>query len=328
MEQFTAKRLCALMAIGAAFYLAPFVVSRAALPEATRLAVLAGTAVSLNLLVGTTGLISLAQGLFLGFGAYVVALSTIRYGQSYYEGALIALATSIPLAALVALISLRARHLFFGLLTMAIGQVAFYFVSSNYELTGGEDGLAGVVVPHWLDGELSHHIFAVTALLALCVVLLRLLGSPFGAMLVAIRDNPHRVASLGGNPKTFEFVAFVISGTVAAIFGVVFAGVEGNVDPTMISWTTSNLIIVMIALGGRFTFLGPIFGAVILESTRAYIQAHSANADLVVGVVIIVCTLMFPGGLGEIVKRVQSWRHARAVAAMTGHAFGNSRGQP
>ena len=78
---------------------------------------------------------------------------------------MIAVVGAIPLSAVVALISLRARHLFFGLLTMAIGQVAFYFVSSNYELTGGEDGLAGVVVPAWLDSDLSQHIFAVTAML-------------------------------------------------------------------------------------------------------------------------------------------------------------------
>lgn len=311
MEQFTARRLTYLLAIGAAFYLMPLALSRAALPEATRMVVLAGAAVGLNLLVGTTGMISLAQGMFLGFGAYVVALGTIRYGLSYYQAALIAVLAAIPFSAVVALISLRARHLFFGLLTMAIGQVAFYFVSSNYELTGGEDGLAGVVVPAWLDSDLSHHVFAVTVMLVVSIMLLRLLASPFGALLSAVRDNPDRVASLGGNPKIFEFVAFVITGTVAALYGVVFAGVEGNVDPTMISWTLSNLMIVMIALGGRFTFLGPIFGALILESTRAYIQAHSENADFVVGVLIIVCTLAFPDGLGEIVKRIQGWRHGR-----------------
>jgi branched-chain amino acid transport system permease protein len=273
------------------------------------MAVLAGTAISLNLLVGTTGLISLAQGMFMGFGAYVVALATIKYGVSFYMAALVALATTIPLSALVALISLRARHLFFALLTMAIGQVAFYFVSSNYELTGGEDGLAGIVVPAWLDSELSQHLFAVSAMLLLSICLLRLLGSPFGAILSAVRDNPDRVRSLGGNPKIYEIVAFMISGTIAAVYGVVFAGVEGNVDPSMISWTMSNLLIVMIALGGRFTFLGPIFGAVILEGTRAYTQAHSANADLVVGILIIVCTLMLPEGLGAVMDRIRlSWR--------------------
>jgi branched-chain amino acid transport system permease protein len=309
MEQFTAKRLTYLLAIGVVFYLMPLVLSRAALPEATRMAVLAGTAISLNLLVGTTGLISLAQGMFMGFGAYVVALATIKYGVSFYVAALVALAATIPLSALVALISLRARHLFFALLTMAIGQVAFYFVSSNYELTGGEDGLAGIVVPAWLDSELSQHFFAVSAMLVLSIGLLRLLGSPFGAILCAVRDNSDRVRSLGGNPKLYEIVAFMISGTIAAMYGVVFAGVEGNVDPSMISWTMSNLLIVMIALGGRFTFLGPIYGAVILEGTRAYTQAHSANADLVVGILIILCTLMLPEGLGAVMDRIRhSWR--------------------
>jgi branched-chain amino acid transport system permease protein len=304
MERFNARRLSALLAIGAVLYLLPFVLSRGALPEATRLVVLAGTAISLNLLVGTTGLISLCQGLFLGVGAYAVALATIRYGFSFWQGALLALAASVPMAAITALISLRARHLFFGLLTMAIGQVAFYFVESNYDLTGGEDGLVGVTVPAWLDSDVAHHVFAVTFMMVVSILLLRLLASPFGAMLCAIRDNPERVASLGGNPKLYEFAAFVISGTLAGMFGVVFAGVAGNVDPTMVSWTTSNLLIVMIALGGRFTFLGPIFGAVILEVTRAYVQARSPNADLVVGILIILCAMVLPDGVGEPLKEL------------------------
>jgi branched-chain amino acid transport system permease protein len=310
MEHFTPRRILNLLAICAAFYAMPLLLSRAALPEATRIAVLAGTAISLNLLVGITGLISLAQGLFMGFGAYVTALGTLRYGLNFYQSGLLAVVATIPLSAIVALISLRARHLFFGLLTMAIGQVAFYFVSSQYELTGGEDGLAGVVVPHWLDSDLSHHITAVSVMLVVSLAILRLIGSPFGAVLAALRDNPDRVASLGGNPKLYEFVAFVLSGTFAAVYGVLFAAVEGNVDPTMISWTTSNLLIVMIALGGRFTFLGPIFGAVIIESVQAYTQSVSDNSDFVVGVLIIVCTLALPDGLGDIFKRLGRLRAA------------------
>jgi branched-chain amino acid transport system permease protein len=154
--------------------------------------------------------------------------------------------------------------------------------------------------------------------------------SPFSALLRALRDNPDCVGSLGGNPKIFEFAAFVITGTIASVYGVVFVGVEGNVDPTMISWTLRNLTIVMIALGGRFTFLGPIFGALILESTREYIQVHSANADVVVGITIIACALIFPEGLGETVKRIQGPHYLCktkfiAIRSLANHQIGNER---
>jgi len=157
MEQFNSKRILPFLLTIAIFFLLPSIISPSWLPEATRIVVITGAAMSLNLLVGTTGLISMGQGLFFGLGAYVVALGTIRFNISYSSAVILAIAISLPLSILVALISLRAKHLFFGLLTMAIGQVAFVFVSRNYKLTGGDDGLVGVVLPSWLDNDNIQH---------------------------------------------------------------------------------------------------------------------------------------------------------------------------
>lgn len=298
MGQFDARRMAPLLLVMAVFCLLPFVVSKAVLPEATRIVVFAGAAMSLNLLVGATGLISMGQGLFFGLGAYVVALGTIRFGLGYGTAAALAFAICLPLSLIVALISLRARHLFFGLLTMAIGQVAFVFVARNYKLTGGDDGLVGVVLPKWLDNDIAQHYFAVAALLFASLFLLRLLASPLGATLGAVRDNPDRVASLGGNPKLYEIAAMVMAGLLGTGFGVVWSGTEGSVEPNLFSWVTSAMLLMMVALGGRSIFLGPLIGAVILEVTRAVLQTKSANADLVVGLVVIACAVFFPEGVG------------------------------
>src|SRR5258706_1839979 len=144
MEQFSRSRLVALLLVGVLMCLMPVFLSPAMLPEATRIVLLAGTAMTLNLLVGATGLISMGIGLLFGLGAYVVAVGTIKFGLGYGPAALLALAASLPVALLAALISLRTRLLFFGLLTMAIGQVAFVLVSRSYNLTGGDEGLVGV----------------------------------------------------------------------------------------------------------------------------------------------------------------------------------------
>lgn len=304
MERFNIGRLGALAVIGAIFALLPLVLSSAVLPEATRLLVIAGAAMSLNMLVGSTGLISLGQGLFFGMGAYVVAVGTIRYGLGYWQAASLAIALAIPLSALVAFISLRARHMFFGLLTMAVGQVAFVFVARSYKLTGGDDGLVGIVIPSWLDNDIAQHFFALGVFLVVGLILLRLLASRMGALLGAVRDNPDRVASLGGNPKVVELIAMVIAGTFGAVFGVLWAATEGSVEPGLFSWVMSAMLLMMVALGGRSMFLGPFIGAVILEVTRAYMQTRSANADLVVGIVVILCAVMFPEGVGPPLQRI------------------------
>lgn len=304
MERFSARRLAALLAVGLVLCLLPQLLSTATLPEITRIVVLAGVAMCLNLLVGTTGLISMGQGLFLGFGAYAVALGTLRYGYSYGEAALIALVLSLPLSLIVALISLRARHLFFGLLTMAIGQVAFVLVARNYKLTGGDDGLIGIEPPAWLESNLAQHYAAVAVFIVVCLVLLQLLASPFGATLGAIRDNPDRIASLGGNPKLFEVLVMVFAGLLTTVFGVLWATTEGGVEPNLFSWVTSALLLMMVALGGRSIFLGPLLGVAILEVSRVYLHKYSTNSDLFVGALVIVCAVFFPEGVGPAIQRL------------------------
>lgn len=316
MERFSARRLATLLAVGLALCLLPLFISATALPEITRIVVLAGVAMCLNLLVGTSGLISMGQGLFLGFGAYAVALGTQRFKLGYGEAALIALALALPLSLVVALVSLRARHLFFGLLTMAIGQVAFVLVARNYELTGGDDGLFGIEPPAWAQSDLAQHYYAVAAFVIVCLVLLRLLGSPFGATLGAIRDNPDRIASLGGNPKLYEIAVMVIGGLLTTVFGVVWAATEGGVEPNLFSWVTSALILMMVALGGRTIFLGPLIGVLILEISRVYLHKYSTNSDLVVGALVIVCAMFFPEGVGPAVQGY--WRRLGAGKAAKG----------
>ncbi|WP_322062689.1 branched-chain amino acid ABC transporter permease [Paraburkholderia sp. J63] len=334
MKQCTAKTvLAALLAAGALCllpYVVPAAIAAAYLPEATRLVILAGTAMSLNLLVGTTGLLSLGQGLFFGLGAYVVAIATIRYGLSYWSGVALALVLSVPVSLLSALISLRARHLFFGLLTLAIGQVAFVFVVSSYNLTGGDDGLVGVTLPDWLGSGAAQFRFAALVTVAACLVLLKITSSPFGAMLGAVRDNADRVASLGGNPKRFELAAFVIAGAFGALFGAVLAGVEGSVDPHLFSWVTSAMLLMMIALGGRSVFLGPVLGTLVLEIPRAYVQVHSSNADLVVGALVIFCALVFPEGIAPKLAALLAapLRARRCVAGAAASSQRGVEGQP
>ncbi len=325
MDILSSRRIAILLAIAIAAALLAAIVPEARLPPITRTVVFAGAAMALNLLIGNAGLISIGQGLFLGLGAYVVAVANIKHGVPLYWCIPGALVGSLVVGAIAAGIALRARALFFALLTLALSQVGFVFVARNYDLTGGDDGLVGVQVPGWLSGDVPEHLLAVTATTAVCLLLMVLLASPFGATLRAVRDNSERVASLGGNPKVYEFAAFVIAGFLGAMMGIVAAVTDRAVEPGIISWVTGATLLVMVALGGRFTFFGPMIGAVILELTRTYVQAHSTHADLVVGIIVVLCALSFPEG---IVPRVHAWvvglqtRRAGAdvLAASASHA--------
>jgi branched-chain amino acid transport system permease protein len=323
MSKFTLRHLIGLVAIGLALSCAPFVLDAAVLPEATRLVVLAGTAMVLNLLVGTTGLTSMGLGLTFGLGAYVVAVGMVKFGMGYGTTAVIALAASLFLSLVTALISLRARHLFFGLLTMAMGQVAYVLVSRTFWLTGGDEGLVITGIPARLDNETTQYYVALGAMWLVALVLMRVLASPFGAILGAIRDNYDRVASTGANPKLYEIAAMVLAGFLSAFLGVIWSGTETSVDPDLLSWVTSTMLLMMVAIGGRHTFLGPLLGAVILEVSRAYIQASSSHSNLVVGGLIIVCAVSFPEGIGPEIARLAayfSWPGRRAAPpAAAGH---------
>lgn len=312
MERLSIQRVAAILLLGAACAALVLIVPEARLHSLSRVAMFAGAAMALNLLIGNAGLISVGQGMFLGLGAYTVAIANIKYDIPFGSGALLAVLVSLIIAGLVGAVALRARSLFFALLTLAIAQVFFVIAARNYNLTGGDDGLVGILVPAWLESDAAQYLLAVGAATAICIALLVLLASPFGATLRAVRDNADRVASLGGNPTLYEFSAFVIAGVMGGLIGIVAAAVNRSVEPNMISWTTGTELLVMVALGGRSTFLGPIAGAILLELARANIQRYSTHADLAVGLIVIACAILLPEGLGAAMRTLgQKLRGAR-----------------
>ncbi|MBO9353971.1 hypothetical protein GG851_08200 [Bordetella petrii] len=302
MERLSIRQVALILAIGALSAALVWVVPEVRLHSLARVALFAGAAMALNLLIGNAGLISTCQGMFLGVGAYTVAIANIKYDLSFAEGALLAVPIAIVVACFVGAVALRARSLFFALLTLAIAQVFYVLAARNYDLTGGDDGLVGILVPQWLESDAAQYLLVVCSTTAICLVLLVLLASPFGATLRAVRDNADRVASLGGNPKLYEFSAFVITGVIGALLGIVAAAINRSVDPHIISWTTGTELLVMVALGGRSTFLGPIAGAVLLELARSNIQRYSDHADLAVGLIVIGCAILLPEGIGASVR--------------------------
>ncbi len=271
-------------------------------------AIFAIFALSLNLLVGTLGLVSFGHAAFFASGAYVFGLfmQSSWVGQESFwaipAAMILAVAVSALLAAAIGAICIRAQTIYFSFLTLAFQMILYSAILAAVPITGGDQGLmGGFPKPPVLGLEVSNpaHIYGLCAALAvICGFMLRQVSeSPFGYALRMIRDNADRAAALGLPIKWHQWLAFVIAGTFASVAGVLQALLDVGAFPEWAFWAKSAEPLFMILLGGMQTFLGPAVGAVIFEVLNAEVTAHTRYYGLVLGSVVLVFTLGVRRGL-------------------------------
>jgi branched-chain amino acid transport system permease protein len=264
------------------------------LEEALGLAVFA---VATNLLVGYGGLVSFGQAAFYGAGAYTVALGWQNYHWPFWEGFALAPAVGGVLALAVGLIALRARFLYFALLTLAFSQLFYEIAENQYHFTGGANGVFGAMLPAALAQPRTGFFF-VFAVTAVCLaVLWKVTASPFGLTLRAIRDNRQRAEALGINVVAHELTAFVISGVFCSVAGALFVVFSQSAYPELLDWTQSGYAVFMVVIGGMATFLGPALGALLYTIGQQYLQLHTKDWQLILGAVLLLIVLFRPDGL-------------------------------
>jgi branched-chain amino acid transport system permease protein len=226
-------------------------------------------AMSLNVLLGYTGLPSLGHGLYFGLSAYATAILVRDHTENLLVVLLLAPLVAAVVAALVGLIALRTSGAYFLMITFALAQLGVAFATQASELTGGADGLAGIFRPDLgdvvdlYDAQQFYFLVAGVVLVGVAV-LAQLLRSPFGRTLTGIRENPERMQALGFNVWAHRYAAFVISGSFAGVAGVLVAYLNGFVSPDLLGLTTSAEVLLMVVLGGAGTLLGPMVGAIVV----------------------------------------------------------------
>jgi branched-chain amino acid transport system permease protein len=291
---FRAAWLLALVAVLAALGFVLNASSLLTLEEALGLAVFA---VATNLLVGYGGLVSFGQAAFYGAGAYTVALGWQNYHWSFWEGFALAPAVGGVLALAVGLIALRARFLYFALLTLAFSQLFYEIAENQYHFTGGANGVFGAMLPAVLAQPRAGFFF-VFAVTAVCLgALWKVSASPFGLTLRAIRDNRGRAEALGVNVFAHELIAFVVSGAFCSVSGTLFVVFSQSAYPELLNWTQSGYAVFMVVIGGMYTFLGPALGAVVYTLGQQYLQIHTTDWELILGAVLLLIVLFRPDGL-------------------------------
>ena len=297
--------------------------------------------IGFDILFGYTGLLSFGQSAFYGTGGFVAAYLLTRTGFPYVVLALIiGMVAAGAVGYLVGLIALRRTGIYFAMITVAIAEV-FYFVEFNplSEWTGGENGLPGVPTPTLNLGFASLHFttgWSLYQFIAVCyfvgiVIGLRIVRSPVGAILRAIRDNPLRAAALGHNIHGYKLAAFVIAAAYAGFAGGLLGVMQGFMPPDAFTFETSGQLVMQTAIGGTGTLFGPLLGAAVWLFLQDFLQGAlelGATWKLVLGVVfvLLVCFLRHGliGGMEDLYKFVVNRRASEtepeekgAVSGMT-----------
>jgi branched-chain amino acid transport system permease protein len=258
---------------------------------------------SVNLLLGYTGLPAFGNAAFFGLGAYGAALAIKYFHWHFVEATVVGVATALLGALVLGPFLLRRRGIYFGLLAIAFGQV-FYFIAYRFtNVTGGEDGMTiskayvGLPRAHFFFSDTSFY-YAMLGVYVLAVIGFWVIEqSPFGRTLVAIRQNEARVRYLGLNTDRFIFVALVISAGLAGLGGALSCQLNGYVGPLVLDWHQSGDFVLMMILGGAGTVFGPLIGAFIYVIGKDIISTITPLWQIFLGAIFVVCVLGFPKGI-------------------------------
>ena len=268
-------------------------------------------AISLDLLVGYAGLVSLAHSAFFGLSAYLLAGLTNQLGLT---SPLATLPLCIAFAALAALLigwlSLRATGVYFVMVTLAFTQMLFYLFSESPGL-GGSDGIYILERPRLsfaghtvldLGDRIAAHAAIWTALVLAFLFLRALVRAPFGRVLTAIRINEPRMRTLGYATRRYKLAAFVLGGALAGLAGYLDATLYGFVNPAQFGWRQSGLVLVTVLLGGKGTLYGPALGAALLSVLEHFAERATEHWSAVVGAAVVAVVLFLPRGVAGLLE--------------------------
>jgi len=301
-----ALRLVAVLALAALLLALPLLAEKYYVQFATKILIMAIFAMSLDLLVGYAGLVSLGHAAFYGLGAYALALLSPQYaGANLWTSLPLAVGVAAAAALAIGSLALRTSGVYFIMVTLAFAQM-LYFVFHDTKFAGGSDGMYIYVRPvaailGWQPFSLEdirHFYYATLALAAgTFVALAVLLRSPFGKVISGIRVNEHRMRSLGYATFRYKLVCFAIAGGLAGLAGYLAAAQHGNVNPDMMGWHLSGGGLMMVILGGMGTLTGPVVGAVAMLALEVAFQGVTKHWQLLMGGFIVLVALFLPRGL-------------------------------
>jgi len=295
-------RILAIALAAAILLIVPTVLSAYQLSLLVKMLIFAIFAMSLDLILGFAGLPSLGHAAYFGAAAYTVSLLALRVVNNFWIDFPAGLLMAVGVSALFGLLALRTHESYFLMITLALAQVLWGIAFGWRSLTGGDDGLPGVPRPNlglpWSLADRIPFYYFVLIFFALALVLLWIIAhSPFGRVLVGIRENEVRMKVLGYNVWLYKYVAFILAGLFAGLAGNLFAYYNGFVSPSYLSVLFSASGLLMVILGGAGTLFGPALGAGVIVYLENVISVYTERWLMILGVIYVLVTLFAPRGL-------------------------------
>ncbi len=301
---FEALVLLGLVALG-------FLLSEYPRALATEILIFAVFAMSLDLLLGFTGLMSLGHAAFFGLGAYAVAVLNAQFGLDPWLGLAAGVALAGCGAALIGFFCVRTGGIPFLMLTLAFAQLVYSVALKWRDVTGGSDGTAIAEKPSFfgfnLANSLAMYMMALSFFALVYLGLRRLLNAPLGRAFVGIRENEPRMLAIGYPTRAYKLLAFTIAGAIAGLAGGLYAVFNGFISADATYWTASGDILIMTMLGGAGTLVGPAIGAAAFLLMKNVVSSYSEHWLSIIGATFIACVMFFPGGLWGALRSL-SWR--------------------
>jgi branched-chain amino acid transport system permease protein len=275
-------------------------------------------ATAFDIMLGYTGLLSFGQAAFFGGGAYTAGLLAQNAGVPFplnaLAGGLAAGLLALPLMAL----AIRRRGIYFAMITLAFGQMVFYVINEWRSLTGGENGVQGIprqaLVGLNISSSLAYYYAAFPLIVLGLLLCWRIVRSPFGRVLLAIRENDVRTQTLGYAVSRYKLLAAVLSCALSGFAGGIWVINHGFVALDAVHWTTSGQVVIMVLLGGMGTRLGPLVGATLFLLLRDFLSTWTDAWGVVTGAIFIIVILVFRQG---IVGTIEQLMHSRQIPSRT-----------
>jgi branched-chain amino acid transport system permease protein len=287
---------------------------------ATEIWIFAIFGLGLNLLMGYTGLLSFGQATFFGSAAYVAGYLLKYAGVGVVPALAVGLVVGAVSAAAVGYLCVQRSGLYFIMLTFALNQM-FYFTAYQWTtVTGGEDGMPGVPRPTVLGLDihrpLAYYILVAVLFLVSLAVMKRIVESPLGKILQAVRDNEPRADALGYNVRHMKLLAFVVAGAFSGLAGVLYAMLFGIVPLEAIGFVFSGNVVFATLIGGSGSLYGPVIGSFVFIWLSESVSTVWARWPLLLGVAFVIVVLFFRGGVVEAWARVWQWRATQDASAV------------
>ena len=301
-------RLAVVLVLGLVFAAGPLLLSAYWVGLLTQMVILAILAMSLDMLLGYTGLPSLGHAAFFGVAAYAVAVLATAYGAGFWVCVVGGILIGTLLSAALGLIVSHVRDVYFLMITLALGMVLWGLGYRWIPVTGGDNGISGIpsLAAHSglpFAGPVAFYYVTLLVFVACAGLMALIVRSPFGLTLRGIRENEGRMKSLGFNTWLHCYLSYVIAGAFASVSGVVWAYYNGFVSPTYLDLTASSELFLMVTLGGPATLVGPVLGAAAIVLLKNVMSAYTARWLLILGIVYIVAIIAAPKGVWNLGRR-------------------------